>query len=213
MNDRGTGGCQTEQPELGEEVIWPPLVIKAPADAGPLLSLAENAPQAAPYIPIHAREHVAVGGVLEVGVPATEDRMYAGNHALQAIARRSSSARPYGVAEILQALLAWPVILAAEGVAQEVEAVRTGVDDPSLRRMQCEAVVGNPLPDDLQRPSGFFCRLSKDHEVVGITNHLELVLGQQMVERIEIDPTAWSRSCPASGCEPGETPAGRMCRP
>ena len=161
------------------------------ATATAFAAFAQDAPQTHAEPAVQRREHDAVRLCWKYANQPRKRPIHVGDDALQRLCPTCDASSRRSVSFSFSRLfVAGPVAMplgAAKVIAQEVEAVRARVHDPRLRRMQREAVVRHPRLHQRQGPLGLFRRAAEDHEVVGVAHHLEARVGQQMVQRIEID--------------------------
>src|SRR5271170_3550158 len=182
------GRVQGEQPGGREEFVWPAYpVILAVAATRSFLLLAQHRPKPS------SRERVDVletrGRVLEVVVPPFEHRIERGDHAGEALSARPSRLRSDLIPQAQHALLPHEPASRLETISQELEPLPDdpAIPDMSLVRMQGQAVLLGEATDQREGLSRLLRASAQDDEVVGVANHRQAVLGQQDVERVQIE--------------------------
>jgi len=180
------GVSQAEKPVLGKESIGPLDVIEAAGDPRSPELLAQEIAQP-PADPAVKRSERRAMAVLEVFKPAAQRRVEVLDDLGQAVSRCAFGRRPDRILELLQTLGARPATAGREPVAQEVEAVFRGVDQPRLGRMQAQAGVRRPVLHCRQGCGRLLRTPAQHHKVVRISHHLKALRGHQMVERVEVN--------------------------
>jgi phage replication-related protein YjqB (UPF0714/DUF867 family) len=107
---------------------WASADDRHPSEAAAVLTPAKERPQPPPHPPIDAREGIRVT-VLEIGEPASEDRIDGLNDLLETVRIRSPGPLPDRVLKLSQTLLARVTLPLLEVVTEEVEPTwRRGID-------------------------------------------------------------------------------------
>src|SRR6187200_1469053 len=104
------GGCQTEQPLLGEVAIRPTLLIRATTSTAPSSSSAQDTAQAHPDPAVKIAKHRGVAAVLEVLEPTSQGAVDILHDPPQAIARCALGLRAERGLELPAALVTRPVL-------------------------------------------------------------------------------------------------------
>jgi hypothetical protein len=125
-----------EETHLLEEGVRPTLMIGTPGETSTVLTSTKDRPQPPSNPPINGREGINVA-VLEVGEPASEDRIDDLNDPFKTVSAGSARLLSDGILELSQTLLARLASPLLEVISEEVEpAWRRGVDESGLLRME-----------------------------------------------------------------------------
>src|SRR5437870_8510867 len=181
------GLCKREQPLRGKESIGPALMIAPPAPTTPFLAFTQKAAQTHPDPGIQIRKGRVVA-MFEIAKPAAVNRVDARDDDLQALPIAALGQNANLVPQLLQALTAWPSKSALEVIPKKVEAAMlSGIYNPRLFRMQRQTGCRRPLLHQGQGPLSFCLTTTQEDKVVSVPHQLNPLLGQQVVQRIEVD--------------------------
>jgi hypothetical protein len=126
--------------------------------------------------------------VLEIPKPANRPAIDVLNDRPQAVAVRAMGLGSDRIFELAEALCARPPHVAFKVIAQKVESpFLGGIYNPRLVRMQRQSCFSSPLPHPFKRFFSFSLALAQNHEVVGISHHLDPLPFHLMVQRVQID--------------------------
>src|SRR6266581_3126768 len=187
LTQQRLGGSKREQPLRGKESIGPAPMIISPSTTTPFTAFAQNATQAHPD-PLIQRPKRLVVAMFEVSNPALCNSVDTRDDYLQALPIVALGQNPDFVLHLLQALLPRPFIATLEVIPKKVKAARFyGIHNPRLLRVQRQTSFRRPLLHQGQGPLSFCLTATQDDKVVGVPHHLNPLLGQQVVQRIEIN--------------------------
>jgi hypothetical protein len=134
-------------------------------------------------------KYIPITAVLEVPEPANKSLIQLHNHALQRFPRCPFGFAAKTVFQLLKTLPPRPMFLAPKLEPQKRKALQPRIHDSRLRRMQRETSRSHPRQNHQQSRFGSFTRVTQHHKVVGLPNHFDASVRQQMVQWIEINVT------------------------
>ena len=171
----------------GKEGIGPALMIASSTAATAAQAATKDTSNTHPYPSVHLAERFAVA-MFEVFKPASDTTIDFPYDRIEALAVGAFGLRPYRFLELLEALVARPSVASLEVIPKEVKtATLRGVNDMRLVGVKRQLGFIRPVSDLFQRTLGLLFTAAQDHEVIGITHHLESRFCHIVVERIEID--------------------------
>jgi hypothetical protein len=187
LTQRRRGMCKREQPLRGKESIGPTLMITPPTAATSLPTFTQNTAQAHPDPFVQTRKRRVVA-MFEITIPAPSNPVDARDDYPQALPIGALGERANLVLELLQALAPRPFIAALEVIPKKVKAATLrGIHNSRLFRVQRQPRSCGPLLHQGQGPLRFRLATTQDDKIVGVPHHLNPLLGQRVVQRIEID--------------------------
>ncbi len=171
---------------LGKEGIRPALLVTSTAMSPLPTTAAQNASQPHPHQAVNSVERIAMA-VFEVLKPASRRAIHVGDDYLQTLPVGAFRLGSNRVFELLQTLSPRPSLPSLEVVSQKVEA--PGWVASTIRVFSGCSVrpACRPLLHHLQRSLGCCFAPAQHHEVIRVPDHLDTLVGHQLVQRIEID--------------------------
>ncbi len=172
-------GCdKTEQPKFSEVAVSPALMICSSASTAAAAAFPQNAAEAATKPLIDILVDIPIAAVLKVAEPAAKRLVHLNDHALQRFPGRASGLGAKTVFQFLKTLSARPVFLASKFISQKRKALRAGIHNPCLGRMQSETGISHPRLNHHQSRIGRFTGATQHHKVVCVTNHFDTGISQ-----------------------------------
>src|SRR5271157_4246712 len=153
--------------------------------AGAFLPLAQHRSQTSSQPPVRAGQARGMAAP-EVVMPATEDGVCRSDNLAQAPPIGAPRQPSHFLPQLLQALLARPLLPPAKVPAQEIETLALRVDDARLGRMQGQSRLLAPLTQLRQRLLGFFPAPAQHHQVIRVAYHLVALPGHLLVQGVQI---------------------------
>lgn len=181
------GGLQVQQPALGKEPIRPSVVILSIASTSATATFPENVPETHTDPAIETFEDPGGTAMSKVRKPAAKCLVDIVDDERQRVTRRLLRLLAQRVFQLLQTLFARDTVVPLKEVSQESKAFHSGIHDLRFGRVQRQPVLRDPSANQVQCSFRIFCGSTENHKVVGVTYHLVPILGQQIVERVEID--------------------------
>jgi hypothetical protein len=145
---------------------------------------AASQPHPNPSVQVTERRLAAV---LEVLKPAPQRRREVVDDLRQALPGCPLCLCSDRVFDLLHALGSWEACAAREPIAQEIKGIFRRIHNLGLLRMQFQAGFHRPFLHQSQGASGVLGTAIHDHEIVGVTHHLESPLCHQVVQGVEVD--------------------------
>src|SRR5262245_21925406 len=128
-------------------------------------------------------------GLLEVPEPADQPLVQVRDHAREAVTPVATRLCPDALFQLVQTLLAHEPQAGFEPIAEELEPFPRlpAITDMRLLGMQRKTAFAYPYTNNIEGGFGLLARPAQDHEVVRVPHHAVSTLGDQCIQRVEID--------------------------
>ena len=181
-------GCnEGEQPLLSKEGIAPAVMVRPSAPTPTAPTFPEYAAQAHAY-PGVQRSKGSIMAVFEILKPAFEGPVDIRDNREETMAIITPGLVTDRIPEFRQTLTPGPAYAPFKMITQKVEAAANGrINDAGFGRVQSKASLGRPSLNHSQGDKSLGFRATQNDEVVGVSDHIDTVLGHQMVKRVQVD--------------------------
>ncbi len=177
-------GCnKREQPLFSKEGISPALMVGPSTPTSTAKTFPEYAAQAHAYRGVQ-RSKGGEMAVFEVLKPTLKDPIDIRDNREETMATGTSGLVTDRILEFLLGLSPGPAHAPLKMITQKVEATANGrIDNAGFGRVQRKTRLGRPLLNHRQSKKGLRFRATQNDKVIGVTDHIDTALGDQMVKR------------------------------